>query len=52
MDWFSEIFMPPESPNPDFNPHENVINQLGNMDDAFKAERLARTRNFMNQLNS
>ena len=52
MDWFSEIFMPLEFPNPDFNPCENVLNQIRNMDDALEAERRqACTRHFMNQLN-
>ena len=51
MDQFSEIFMPPESPNPDFNLCENVLNQIRNMDDALEAERRqACTRHFMNQL--
>ena len=52
MDSFSEIFMPPESPNPDYNPRENVLKHIQDMDDAIEAEhRLAHTRHFMNQLN-
>ena len=43
--------MPPESPNPDYNPCENVLNQIRNMDDALEAEkRPACTRHFMNQI--
>ena len=52
MDRFSEIFMPPESHNPNYNPYEYVLRHIQDMDDAVEAEqRLACTRHFMNQLN-
>ena len=52
MDRFSEIFMPPESPNPNYNLRENVLKHIQDMDEAIEAERRsARTRQFMNLLN-
>lgn len=52
MDQFSKIFMPPESLNADYNPCENVLKHIQDMDDAIEAEhRLAHTRHFMNHLN-
>ena len=52
MEQFSDIFTLPDSPNPEYNPRENVLNQIRNMDAASEAERRqARTRHFINQLN-
>ena len=52
MDRFSEISMPPESPNPNYNPCENVLRHIQDMDEAIEAEqRSARTRQFMNLVN-
>ena len=38
MEQFSEIFTPPESPNPKYNPRVNVLNQIREMDDVHEAE--------------
>ena len=52
MEQFSEIFTLPESPNPEYNPRENVLNCIREMSDAHEAERQeAHTRHFINQLN-
>ena len=51
MEQFSDIFTLPDSPNPEYNPRENVLNRIRNMDEALEAERRqARTRHFINQL--
>ena len=51
MEQFSDIFTLPDSPNPEYNPIENVLNQIRNIDKASEAERRqARTRHFINQL--
>ena len=48
MEQFSEIFTLPESPNPEYNPRENVLNWIREMDDAHEAERWeAHTRTFL-----
>ena len=49
MDRFGEIFMPPESPNPDYNPCENMLRHIQNMDETER--RSAHTKQFMNLLN-
>ena len=49
MDRFGEIFTPPESPNPDYNPCENMLRCIQNMDEAER--RSAHTKQFMNLLN-
>ena len=52
MEQFSKIFTPPESPNSEYNPRENVLNQIREMDDAHETERWeAYPRHFINQLN-
>ena len=32
MGHFQEIFTPPESPGPDYEPRENVLNQIRQME--------------------
>ena len=52
MDRFSEIFTPPESPNPNYNPCENILRHTQDMDEAIEVEqRSAHIRQFMNLLN-
>ena len=33
MDHFQEIFIPPELPAPDYDPKENILNQIRQMED-------------------
>ena len=49
MDWFGYIFTPPESLNPDYNPRENMLRHIQDMDEAER--RSTRTKQFMNLLN-
>ena len=50
MDHFQEIFTPPESPAPDYDPRENVLNQIRQMEQMEDgARRDARVRQFINQ---
>ena len=49
MDQFGDIFTPPESPTPDYNPRENMLKCIQDMDEAER--RSARTKQFMNLLN-
>ena len=49
MDRFGDIFTPPESPNPDYNPCENMLRHIQDMDEAER--RSAHTKQFMNLLN-
>ena len=49
MDQFGDIFTPPESPTPNYNPHENMLRCIQDMDEAER--RSARTKQFMNLLN-
>ena len=52
MEQFIEIFTLPDSPNPEYNPRENVLNWIRVMDEALEAERRqAHTSHFLNQLN-
>ena len=47
MDHFQEIFTPPESPSPDYDPREKVLNQIRQMEDGDRRD--ARVRQFINQ---
>ena len=49
MDQFGDIFTPSESPNPDYNPCENMLRHIQDMDEAER--RSTRTKQFMNLLN-
>ena len=49
MDRFGEIFMPPESPNPDYNSCENMLRHIQDMDGTER--RSAHTKQFMGLLN-
>ena len=43
MDQFGDIFTPPESPNPDYNPRENMLRCIQDMDEAGKEIHLHKT---------
>ena len=47
MDHFQEIFTPPASPAPDYNPRENILHQIRSMEDGERRD--ARARQFINQ---
>ena len=47
MDWFQDIFTPPSSPTPEYNPREDVLNQIQSMEDGDRRD--ARAQHFMNQ---
>ena len=47
MDHFQEIFAPPESPAPDYDPSENILNQIRQMEDGDRRD--ARVKQFINQ---
>ena len=47
MDHFQEIFTPLESPAPEYNPIENILNQIRQMEDGDRRD--AHVRQFMNQ---
>ena len=47
MDCFQEIFTPPESPTPEYNPREDVLNQIRQMEDGERRD--ARAQLFINQ---
>ena len=47
MDHFQEIFTPLESPAPDYDPRENILNQIRQMEDGDRRD--ARVRQFINQ---
>ena len=47
MDCFQEIFTPPESPTPEYDPRENVLNQIRQME--YGDRRDAHARQFINQ---
>ena len=49
MDHFQEIFTLPESPAPEYDPRENVLNQTRRMEDGDSERRDAHARQFMNQ---
>ena len=49
MDHFQEIFTPPESPTPEYDLRENVLNQIRQMEDGDNQRRDALARQFMNQ---
>ena len=40
MEQFSDIFTLPDSPNPEYNPRENVLNHIRNMDEVSEAEKI------------
>ena len=47
MDCFQEIFTPPDSPTPEYNPREDVLNQIRCMEDGERRD--ARAQQFINQ---
>ena len=47
MDQFQDIFTPPSSPTPEYNPREDVLNQIRSMEDGDRRD--ARAQHFMNQ---
>ena len=47
MDCFQEIFTPLESPAPDYDPRENILNQIRQMEDSNRRD--AQVRQFINQ---
>ena len=47
MDQFQDIFTPPSSPTPEYNPREDVLNQIQSMEDGDRRD--ARAQHFMNQ---
>ena len=47
MDHFQEIFTPPASPAPDYNPREDILHQIRSMEDGERRD--ARARQFINQ---
>ena len=47
MDHFQEIFTPPASPAPDYNPREDILHQIHSMEDGDRRD--ARARQFVNQ---
>ena len=47
MDHFQEIFTPPESPTPEYNPREDVLNQIRQMEDGERRDIGA--QQFINQ---
>ena len=47
MDHFQEIFTPPDSPTPEYNPREDVLNQIRCMEDGERRD--ARAQQFINQ---
>ena len=47
MDHFQDIFTPPASPTHEYNPREDVLNQICSMEDSER--RNANTQQFMNQ---
>ena len=47
MDCFQDIFTPPASPTHEYNPREDVLNQIPSMEDGERRD--ARARQFMNQ---
>ena len=50
MDHFQEIFTPLELPAPDYDPRENVLNQIRQMEQMEDGDRKdARARQFINQ---
>ena len=49
MGYFGEIFIPPASPNPEYDPRENMLRRIQDMDEAER--RSNRIKQFMNLLN-
>ena len=47
MDWLQEIFTPPSSPTPEYNPREDILNQIQSMEDGERRD--IRAQQFMNQ---
>ena len=47
MDRFQDIFTPPSSPTPEYNPREDIMNQIRSMED--RERRDIRAQQFMNQ---
>ena len=47
MDHFQEIFTPPDSPTPEYNPGEDVLNQIRQMEDGERRD--IRAQQFINQ---
>ena len=47
MDRFQDIFTPPSSPTPEYNPREDVLNQIRSMEDGERRD--IRAQQFMNQ---
>ena len=47
MDRFQEMFTPPESPTPEYNPREDALNQITSMEDGERRD--ARAQQFINQ---
>ena len=47
MDLFQEIFTPPESPTPEYNPREDILNQIRQMEDGERRD--IRAQQFINQ---
>ena len=47
MDRFQEIFTPPLSPTPEYNPREDILNQIRNMEDGDRCD--IRAQQFVNQ---
>ena len=39
MDHFQEIFTPPDSPAPDYDPRENILNQIRQMEQMEDGDR-------------
>ena len=48
MDHFQEIFTPPASPAPDYNPREDILHQIYSMEDGDRRD--ARAWQFINQI--
>ena len=49
IDCFQEIFTPPESQTPEYDPMGNVLNQIRQMEDGGNERRDAHARQFINQ---
>ena len=47
MDRFQDIFTPPSSPTPEYNPREDILNQIRSMEDGERCD--IRAQQFMNQ---
>ena len=47
MDLFQDIFTPPSSPTPEYNPREDILNQIQSMEDGDRRD--ARAQHFMKQ---